>query len=119
MASSTITRSVSSALISDMFWCRFELAKRLMFWSVEMKTTSASGVPAAFRASSMMRKESFSARIDHPISTSRKRAAGAPCATRIVCIGSPLPQFGRPQICHESRSPMASQERQKSGVVPV
>src|SRR5213592_3618615 len=55
----------------------------------------------------------------HDISTPRNRAAGAPCATRIVCIGSPLPQFGRPQICQVARSPTASQERQNSGVVPV
>ena len=45
-------------------------------------------------------------------------ATGAPCATRIVCIGSPLPQFGRPQICQLARSPTASHERQNSGVVP-
>ena len=55
----------------------------------------------------------------HPISTLRNRAAGAPCATRMVCIGSPLPQFGSPQICHDARSAIASHERQKSGVLPV
>ena len=52
------------------------------------------------------------------ISTFRNRATGAPCATRIVCIGSPLPQFGTPQICQLARSPTASHDRQKSGVVP-
>src|SRR5439155_1527630 len=57
--------------------------------------------------------------LPHPISTSLNLATGAPCATRIVCIGSPFPQFGSPQMRQLARSATASQERQNSGVVPV
>jgi hypothetical protein len=54
----TITRRVSSALSSDMFWCTLELAKRVMFWSVETKRASASSALAAFSASSRIAYES-------------------------------------------------------------
>src|SRR6266851_2664444 len=115
----------------------FEFANRLMFVSLDMNVASASSAFAASSALSRISSDSCSDLIVlcasvvrafhhrgtehtelHDISTLRNRATGAPCATRIVCIGSPLPQFGRPQICQESRSAMASHERQKSGVLP-
>src|SRR5260370_15568538 len=102
-----------------------------------MKIASASSALAASSARSRISKDSCSNLIvlcasvvrafhhrgtehteHHTISTLRNLATGAPCATRIVCIGSPLPQFDNPQICPLERSPTASHERQNSGVVP-
>ena len=59
-APSTKTRSVNSALISDMFCMRLEFAKRLTFASLDMKVASASSERAASSARSMMVKESTS-----------------------------------------------------------
>src|SRR5207249_7110077 len=49
----------------------------------------------------------------------RKRAGDAPCPVPMVCIGSPLPQLGVPQSRHWRLFPIASQDFQKSGVIPA
>lgn len=54
-----------------------------------------------------------------PTSVLRKRAGGAPCATCMAWIGSPLPQLARPQMRVSSGPQMASQLRHSSGVTPV
>ena len=58
-----------------------------------------------------------------PTWTSRKRAGAAPCATCATCIGSPLPQLGRPQTCQSSRAAdrvaAAPELRRDAGVVRV
>ena len=54
-----------------------------------------------------------------PTRTLRNLAGAAPCPTRWVCIGSPLPQFGTPQRCHSPALQIASQLPQNCGVIPV
>src|SRR5438552_5656042 len=54
-----------------------------------------------------------------PTFTLRKRAGEAPWPVPITCIGSPLPQLGVPQRIQCFWFAMASQEFQKSGVIPA
>src|SRR5262245_7626566 len=54
-----------------------------------------------------------------PTFTFRNRAGEAPWPVPIVCIGSPLPQFGVPQSVQCFSLVIASHAFQKSGVMPA